>query len=460
MITGRDQLSQEIIKDLTDKTIKIKDIPKRYDISLDQAKRLSRYLKITLAANKHLSASVNQKVNLMGLKVLALANLFKNEDWEGLEEILSSVNENTTRDQLKQMILSLEEKRKRIQKFLKETKLKIKYLEESRKDVKEKIEQLKSIQSEIKVLTKDFQKYDETTREFLLEHVGIYQRTSQGENEATNTLILIKRLDSLFQKKLKNMGVITYNDLKYTHEINDLDKFVRAYLERKKKRGGIIWDFEKEDRRAENKAYFAPSSPYYKKGVQLIGESLLQKIEQTQEDLKKIEGQIKETEEEIQDLRKISVKSFSEAIIASNMLSAKEIQKHGELQYKVGKWLYSKGYVVGFEVILPNGKRVDVAGFDENREIIFVEVKASDNDFQNDKKWKEYLLYCDKFYFFGDWEFRPHSKDDKTDAGFLLKYGNTIEVCSETAIEHSVKNRDTIIFSISRAISKKSVYGY
>ncbi|EOP90035.1 hypothetical protein IGM_02224 [Bacillus cereus HuB4-4] len=82
------------------------------------------------------------------------------------------------------------------------------------------------------------------------------------------------------------------------------------------------------------------------------------------------------------------------------------------------------------------------------------------NDFQNDKKWKDYLLYCDKSYFFGDREFRPHSKDDKTGAGFLLKYGNTIEVCYETAIEHSEKNRDTIIFSISRAISKKLVYGY
>lgn len=237
MMTGRDQLSQEIIKDLTDKTIKLKDVPKRYDVSLDQVKRLSHYLKITLAANKHLSESVNRKVHLRGLKVLALADLFKNEDWEGLEEILSSVNENVTRDQLKQMVLSLEEKRERIQTFLEETKFKIKYLEESRKDAREKIEQLKSIQSEIKVLTNDFQKYDEITREFLLEHVGIYQRTSQGKNEATNTLILIKRFDSLFQKKLKKMGIITYNDLKYTHEINDLDKFVRAYPERKNKRG-------------------------------------------------------------------------------------------------------------------------------------------------------------------------------------------------------------------------------
>jgi len=46
MITGRDQLSQEIIKDLTDKTIKVKDVPKRYDVSLDQAKRLWGFLPI------------------------------------------------------------------------------------------------------------------------------------------------------------------------------------------------------------------------------------------------------------------------------------------------------------------------------------------------------------------------------------------------------------------------------
>ncbi|WP_259417729.1 MmcB family DNA repair protein [Bacillus toyonensis] len=33
---------------------------------------------------------------------------------------------------------------------------------------------------------------------------------------------------------------------------------------------------------------------------------------------------------------------------------------------------------------------------------MFVGFKAQDNDFHNDKKWKDYLTYCDKFYFFRD----------------------------------------------------------
>lgn len=460
MITGRDQLSKEILENLADKSIKVKDIPQQYGVSLDQAKRLSRYLKVTLIANKHLSELANRKIQLLGLKVLVIADLFKNEDWEGLEEILSFVTENTTRDHLKQTILALEEKRERIREFQKEVNFKIKCLEESKKDIKENLAELKAIQSEITVLTKDFQKYDETTREFLLEHVGIYQRVCKKNTQKVNVILLIKRLDSLFQKKLKDMGIITYNDLKYVHEINDLDKFVSAYLERKKKRGGIVWDLEKEDKRSLNKGYFASLSPYYKNGVRLIGGSISKKIEHTKEELKEAEKQIREIEEEIQNLRETSVKSFLEAIHVSNMLSGKEIQKHGELQYKVGKWLYSKGYVVAFEVTLSNGKRVDVAAFNDKREIIFVEVKASEKDFQSDKKWKEYLPYCDKFYFFGDWSFVPDCIDDKTDAGFLLKHGNTIEVYCETVIEYSIKDRDAAIFALSRAVSRKSVYGY
>ncbi|KLA35384.1 hypothetical protein [Bacillus cereus] len=129
-----------------------------------------------------------------------------------------------------------------------------------------------------------------------------------------------------------------------------------AYLERKKNRGGIVWDFEKEDRRATNKGYFASLTPYYKNGIQLVGGSLLGKIEQTKSELKRTEKQMQDIEKEIQDLRKTNVNSFFEAVNISNMLSVKEIQKHGELQDKVGKWLYSKGYVVAFEVTLFNGK--------------------------------------------------------------------------------------------------------
>ncbi|MEK4931696.1 MULTISPECIES: MmcB family DNA repair protein [Bacillus] len=38
---------------------------------------------------------------------------------------------------------------------------------------------------------------------------------------------------------------------------------------------------------------------------------------------------------------------------------------------------------------------------------MFVGVKAPDNDCHNDKKWKDYLTYCDKFYFFRDGSYMP-----------------------------------------------------
>ncbi|XKK19915.1 MmcB family DNA repair protein [Bacillus sp. CB102A.1] len=460
MITGRDELSLEIIRKLNDKKIRVKDIPQKYDVSLDQAKRLSRYLKMILSANKYLSELANRKIQLLGLKVLAINDLFKNEDWEGLEEILSLVTENTTRDHLKQMILALEEKRNRLQEVQKEINFKIKYLDERKKEIKGNLEKLESVQGEIAALTVGFQKYDKETRGFLLEHVGVYRHICEEHIQKTNNLILIKRLDSLFQKKLKAMGIITYNELKYVHEINDLDKFVSAYLERKKNNGGIVWEYEKEEKREINKGYFSSLTPYYKNGIRLIDKTLLETIEQTKAELKRAENQMQDIEKEIQELRKTNVNSFFEAVKISNMLSVKEIQKHGELQDKVGKWLYSKGYVVAFEVILFNGKRVDVAAFNDMNEIVFVEVKASEQDFQSDKKWKEYLPFCDKFYFFGDWLSLPDCIGDKADAGFLRKQKNTLEIHCETVMEHSVINREAIIFSIARAISKKSVYGY
>lgn len=458
MITGRDDLSLEIIQSLNDKTVRVKDIPQKYGVSLDQAKRLSRYLKIKSVANDKLTSLVNEKIDLLGLKVLVIADLFKAEDWEGIEEILTSVNEHTTRDQLKQMVLYLEEKRERLKSFLKEVKFKIRSLEGRKENLKVTLNNLQFLKDESDLLFNKFKKYDKETKDFLLEHVGMYQRIERGQTVID--LVLIKRLDSLFQKQLKDSGIITYVSLEFIHVIHSIDEFTNAYLKRKKNHGGILWYYDTEAMRASKKGFSVPFWPDYKEGVQLVGGSILKQIEKTNKELKNIEKEIKGIEEEIKRLKKLNIKSFSEAVIASNMLSEKEIQKHGELQSKVGKWLYSKGYVVGFEITLPNGRRVDVAGFNENKEIVFVEVKASDNDFQNDKKWKDYLPFCDKFYFFGDWSFIPYSKDDKSDAGFLLKHGNTIEINCETKIEHAARQRDQIIFSISRAISKKTIYGY
>lgn len=44
-------------------------------------------------------------------------------------------------------------------------------------------------------------------------------------------------------------------------------------------------------------------------------------------------------------------------------------------------------------------RRADVLGINTKGEVVCCEVKTSIQDFRRDKKWKDYLEYCNKFYF-------------------------------------------------------------
>ena len=51
------------------------------------------------------------------------------------------------------------------------------------------------------------------------------------------------------------------------------------------------------------------------------------------------------------------------------------------------------------EVPLANGRRADLVALDRGGTITLVEIKSSRADFVADRKWQEYLDYCDRFYF-------------------------------------------------------------
>ena len=57
------------------------------------------------------------------------------------------------------------------------------------------------------------------------------------------------------------------------------------------------------------------------------------------------------------------------------------------------------GKVHTVEVGLPNGRRADLMALGPKGEIVIVEVKSGLEDFRTDRKWPEYLPYCDAFYF-------------------------------------------------------------
>jgi hypothetical protein len=57
------------------------------------------------------------------------------------------------------------------------------------------------------------------------------------------------------------------------------------------------------------------------------------------------------------------------------------------------------GYAPLAEVTLPNGRRADLMGLGPRGELVIVEVKSGLEDYRVDRKWHEYLPYCDRFAF-------------------------------------------------------------
>ena len=70
-----------------------------------------------------------------------------------------------------------------------------------------------------------------------------------------------------------------------------------------------------------------------------------------------------------------------------------------ELARGVGRMLGDLGYATLTEFTLRSGRRVDVIGLDGKHRIAIVEIKSSLEDFRGDRKWPDYLDYCDSFYF-------------------------------------------------------------
>jgi hypothetical protein len=94
--------------------------------------------------------------------------------------------------------------------------------------------------------------------------------------------------------------------------------------------------------------------------------------------------------------------------------------------------LGSLGISVVDEFPLGNGRRADIAGLDRSGHITIVEVKSSRADFRSDRKWPEYLDYCDRFFFAVGPEFpralfdEPSSHPDLTGIIVADRFGGDV----------------------------------
>lgn len=65
----------------------------------------------------------------------------------------------------------------------------------------------------------------------------------------------------------------------------------------------------------------------------------------------------------------------------------------------VCRMLGEMGYGTLTEFRLTAPRRVDVIALADNGEFVIVEIKSSVEDYRGDRKWREYLPYCDRFFF-------------------------------------------------------------
>jgi hypothetical protein len=70
-----------------------------------------------------------------------------------------------------------------------------------------------------------------------------------------------------------------------------------------------------------------------------------------------------------------------------------------DIRRGVGRALSEADQAVVAELPLGNGRRADLAAIDRAGTISLVEIKSCRADFIGDRKWQEYLAYCDRFYF-------------------------------------------------------------
>jgi hypothetical protein len=71
----------------------------------------------------------------------------------------------------------------------------------------------------------------------------------------------------------------------------------------------------------------------------------------------------------------------------------------GAVTRGAGRLLVAMGYAPLLEVSLPNGRRADIMALGPKGQVAIVEVKSSLEDYRADRKWGDYLAFCDIFAF-------------------------------------------------------------
>ena len=459
MITGLDETSQKCFDALAAGHGPT-DLVGLFNISIDQAKRLSRLYKLHTLAELHLTPELFAKLKGFGQKALMWSNIFKEEDWDGLAELITATDFNTKRDTYTHMVEAVKEKHQRVD----STSKKYQNLLNNLQNKEQEIEKLKAQQQDYldqsKALIDEIVSFPEDVQSVLLESVARLHKDTKVSHwlDRNNSFIcryvLTRRLTENWQAQMKRAKILIYDECNYIWYIRDIEEFANQIQKRlKNKRKKIFY---------EN----GPKSTYYRFHGSQINAKLREDMEKLDQKLQQLEAEKIDLESQLNQVKKKDPKSFLENVLLSNQLSVKDIETHGQLQAQGLKWLFNREFVAVAELVYGN-RRFDVIGFSKDGRIIIIEVKASIEDFRRDSKWQDYLPFCDELYFLIQDNlsfYRDFDDLDKKGAGLLtLSEGGRIkEVYGAQPHTEAMTEeiRRDLMFEISRLASRWATYGF
>lgn len=116
----------------------------------------------------------------------------------------------------------------------------------------------------------------------------------------------------------------------------------------------------------------------------------------------------------------------------------------------VQRLLAEMGAAVIPEIALATGRRADLVALTARGDIWIIEIKSSIEDFRVDRKWPEYRLHCDRFFF----ATHPQVPAEifPRECGFILSDGYGAEILRD-APEHRLvpATRKALMLRIARA---------
>ncbi len=91
------------------------------------------------------------------------------------------------------------------------------------------------------------------------------------------------------------------------------------------------------------------------------------------------------------------------ALPASTPATGRDVA--ADIQRGTVRLLADHGFFGVSEFTLPNQRRADFAALGPGGELWIIEIKSCAADFLSDRKWQDYLAFCDRFFFAIDAQF-------------------------------------------------------